>query len=120
MSLGAGVRKVCLFVLVFGVLAPRAFADFAVCKSGWEWVSVILGFFDLEIIRSPGDGSADVSPLPQASNSKQQNPCEIAGALEAACQGFCTFESVYHLRFDYSRFSQLCTNWVLYNKGRTM
>ncbi|KAF9647246.1 hypothetical protein BDM02DRAFT_3261818 [Thelephora ganbajun] len=64
MSLSAGVRKICLFVLIFGVLVPRAFAAFAVCRAGWEW----------------------------ASNSKQQNPCEIAGALEAACQGFSVYE----------------------------
>ena len=47
MSLIAGVRKACLFVLVLGVLAPRAFADFAVCKAGWEWVSDPLHFLIL-------------------------------------------------------------------------
>ena len=35
----------------------------------------------------------------QATNSKQQNPCEIAGALEAACQGYCASRSMLHLRF---------------------
>ena len=44
MSLIAGVRKACLFVLVLGVLAPRALADFAVCQAGWEWVGRALGF----------------------------------------------------------------------------
>jgi len=39
MSLIAGVRKAFLFLFVFGVLAPRALAAFAVCQAGWEWVS---------------------------------------------------------------------------------
>ena len=39
MSLIAGVRRAFLFVFVFGVLAPRALAAFAVCQAGWEWVS---------------------------------------------------------------------------------
>jgi len=38
MFLIAGVRQVYLFLLVFGVLAPRALAAFAVCQAGWEWV----------------------------------------------------------------------------------
>jgi len=42
MSLCAGVRKVCLLVIVFGVFVPRALAAFAVCQAGWEWVSEIL------------------------------------------------------------------------------
>ncbi|KAF9647744.1 hypothetical protein BDM02DRAFT_3169605 [Thelephora ganbajun] len=54
------MRVFCLFVLSFGVLAPGALAGFAVCNADWEW----------------------------ASNSKQQNPCETAGALDAACWGF--------------------------------
>ena len=29
-------------------------------------------------------------------NSKEENPCEIAGALDAECQGFGAFESVFH------------------------
>ena len=48
MSLGVGVRKICLFVLVFGVFAPRAFAQSAVCQTGWDWVSDSL---DLSIPR---------------------------------------------------------------------
>ena len=44
MSLVAGVRKAFLFVFVFGVLAPRALAAFAVCQAGWEWVSDRFGF----------------------------------------------------------------------------
>ena len=44
-------------------------------------------------------------PFNQASNSKQQSPCEIAGALEAACQGFCAFEPAFHFHFDNSRFA---------------
>jgi hypothetical protein len=44
-------------------------------------------------------------PSIQASNSKQQNPCEIAGALEAACRGSGAFESVIHSRFNNSRFA---------------
>lgn len=39
----------------------------------------------------------------QASNSKNQNPCEIAGALEAACLGFGVFESVFHFLPNNSR-----------------
>ncbi|KAF9647740.1 hypothetical protein BDM02DRAFT_2524210 [Thelephora ganbajun] len=54
------MRKSYLFVLSFGVFAPGALAGFAECQSSWEW----------------------------ASNSKQQNPCEVAGALDAACWGF--------------------------------
>jgi len=64
MSLVAGVRKACLFVLFFGVFAPRALAAFGVCQAGWEW----------------------------AYNSKQQNPCEIGGGLEAPCEGFSVYE----------------------------
>ena len=44
MSLIAGVRKAFLFIFVFGVLAPRALAAFAVCQAGWEWVSDTFGF----------------------------------------------------------------------------
>jgi len=44
MSLIAGVRKAFLFIFVFGVLAPRALAAFAVCQAGWEWVSDPFGF----------------------------------------------------------------------------
>jgi hypothetical protein len=45
MSLIAGVRKrLGLFVLVFGVLAPCALAGFGACQAGWEWVSDTLGF----------------------------------------------------------------------------
>ena len=44
MSLIAGVRKTCLFVLILGVLAPRALAAFATCQAGWEWVGDALGF----------------------------------------------------------------------------
>jgi len=50
MFLNAGVRKICVSVLVFGVLAPRAFADFAVCQAGWEWVSDFLRSLYSEII----------------------------------------------------------------------
>lgn len=32
----------------------------------------------------------------KASNSKAENPCEIAGALEADCQGFCAFKSQFY------------------------
>jgi len=72
MSLNAGVRKICAFVLVFGVLAPRAFADFAVCQAGWEWVSDSLRFLCHEIIRLPEGGRTDlhaISRLP-TQNSK--------------------------------------------------
>lgn len=44
MSLSPGIRVFCLFLLVFGVFAPRALADFAMCQAGWEWVSGPLGF----------------------------------------------------------------------------
>ena len=39
----------------------------------------------------------------KASNSKKQNPCEIAGALEATCQGFCKFKLPFHSRSKDSR-----------------
>ena len=42
-------------------------------------------------------------PFVKASNSKQQNPCEIAGALEAECQGFCVFKLPFHPRFGDSQ-----------------
>lgn len=75
MSLGAGVRKFCLFVLVLGVFTPRAFAAFASCKAGWEWVSdsldlSIRGSFDssraAELIRAlyPGQQLHESKPLP--------------------------------------------------------
>lgn len=55
--------KVCLFLLGFWAFVPGVLADFATCQAGWEW----------------------------ANNTRQQNPCEIAGALEAACEGFSVY-----------------------------
>jgi len=49
--------------LAFAPFVPHALADFGSCQSGWEW----------------------------ANNSLQQNPCEMAGALDAACGGFSLF-----------------------------
>ena len=51
MPLGTGVRKTCIFFLVFVGFVPRAFAATASCLTGWEWVSdsldlSILGVFD--------------------------------------------------------------------------
>ncbi|KAF9791938.1 hypothetical protein BJ322DRAFT_1026287 [Thelephora terrestris] len=64
MSLGSTARRVCLSLLLLGVFAPRALADgFGVCQAGWEW----------------------------ANNTLDQNPCQIAGALEAACEGFSVY-----------------------------
>ena len=39
---------------------------------------------------------AELTPVlsAQANNTLNQNPCQIAGALEAACQGFGTFEKL--------------------------
>ena len=78
MSLNAGVRKICAFVLVFGVLAPRAFADFAVCQAGWEWVSNFLRFLYPKIVRLPEGGRTDlrgISRLPiQNSRTLARSP----------------------------------------------
>lgn len=39
----------------------------------------------------------------QASNSEKQNPCEIAGALEAPCEGFCAFKPAFQFPSNNSR-----------------
>ena len=44
MYYGRRSRRSCSFVLVLGLFASRASADFAVCQSGWEWVSDIISF----------------------------------------------------------------------------
>lgn len=44
-------------------------------------------------------------PSTQGYNSKNQSACEIAGALEAACQGTGAFESVFNFRFNNSGFA---------------
>lgn len=61
MSLIAGVRKACLFLLVLGVFAPRALAAFAVCQAGWEWVGDLI---DIPISRCSGN-LTDLSPPPR-------------------------------------------------------
>ena len=38
-------RRLLLAVLFFGLFVPRTFAAFAVCNSGWDWVSHALRFF---------------------------------------------------------------------------
>ena len=88
-----------LFVLFFGLFAPRALADFAVCQPSWGWVSDLSGL-DFGDALSHQGAIELIHDLSQANNSLNQNPCQVAGALEAECEGFCVFESPFYIRFD--------------------
>lgn len=88
-----GVRMFSLLLLLFlGLFAPCALADFATCKAGWEWVSDQSAFSSIPRRFSH---KPDFRSPSQANNTLVQNPCQIAGALEASCEGFCTFEQTY-------------------------
>ena len=85
MSPSPSLRRFCLFLLIFGVFAPRALsASFGVCMPGWEWVSGPLGFSMIMWFELP-EGDDLCTFLPQANNSMNQNPCEIAGVLDVQC-----------------------------------
>ena len=60
-------------------LIPYVLAvTYASCQPGWDLVRFISLLF-VEFSH----------PMNQANNTLEQNPCGIAGALEAACQGYC-------------------------------
>ncbi|KAF9777882.1 hypothetical protein BJ322DRAFT_1025455 [Thelephora terrestris] len=55
---------VCQFLVVFVTLVPTGWAATASCAPGWEW----------------------------ANNSLAQNPCQVAGYLQAPCLGYSVYE----------------------------
>lgn len=87
------------FLLFFGVVTPCAGATVAMCQSDWEWVSNSLNL----PISSSRERPSRYVPSAKSFNSYGNNPCEIAGFLDAECQGFGTFEPTSRFRCDSSR-----------------
>ena len=92
---------------------PRALsASFGVCMPGWEWVSGPLGFSMIMWFELP-EGDDLCTFLPQANNSMNQNPCEIAGVLDVQCGPVGEFKSTRSFSFGRSRDTQTHTYLVL-------
>ena len=99
MSLNAGVRKICVFVLVFGVLAPRAFADFAVCQAGWEWVSDSLRSLYSEIIRLLESGRTDLRDISRLPTQNSKTLVRSPVHWRQHARDIVRSRSMFHLRF---------------------
>lgn len=69
-SLGANMGRVRLFLLLLGVFTSPTEAVIATCLPGWDWVGDTSGF----PIGTPGDGRADMYPLPSLSTRTTRVP----------------------------------------------